>query len=65
LPKIKTHKGAAKRFKKTGTGKYKHKQSHARHILTKKSSSRKRHLRGLKVVEKCQEGLLNKMIPKY
>ncbi len=62
MPKIKTHKGAAKRFKKTGTGKYKHKQSHARHILTKKSTDRKRHLRGLKIVKSCQENLLKQML---
>lgn len=45
MPKIKTVRGAAKRFKKTGTGGFKRKQSHLRHILTKKSTKRKRHLR--------------------
>jgi len=63
MSKLKTHRGAAKRFKKTGTGKYKHKQAHARHILTKKSSKRKRHLRGLKVVEHCHEAAINQMLP--
>ncbi|HXH54683.1 MAG TPA: 50S ribosomal protein L35, partial [Gammaproteobacteria bacterium] len=38
MPKLKTNKGAAKRFKKTGSGGYKHRQSHRNHILTKKSS---------------------------
>ena len=44
MPKMKTNKGAAKRFKKTGSGGFKRKQSHLRHILTKKSSKRKRQL---------------------
>jgi large subunit ribosomal protein L35 len=42
--KLKTHKGAAKRFKITGTGKVVRHQAFARHILTKKSAGRKRHL---------------------
>ncbi|MBI5447485.1 MAG: 50S ribosomal protein L35 [Gammaproteobacteria bacterium] len=45
MPKMKTNRGAAKRFKRTANG-YKHAQSHKRHILTKKSSKRKRQLRG-------------------
>ena len=45
MPKLKTNRGAAKRFKKTATGKFKCSQSHLRHILTKKSTKRKRHLR--------------------
>lgn len=45
MPKLKTHKGAAKRFKKTGTGKILRGQSMKRHILTKKTRSRKRRLR--------------------
>ena len=44
MPKLKTHKGAAKRFRMTGTGKIKRGHSFARHILTKKSSKRKRQL---------------------
>ncbi|HVF56104.1 MAG TPA: 50S ribosomal protein L35 [Pyrinomonadaceae bacterium] len=42
MPKLKTHKGAAKRFRTTATGKIKRGHSHARHILTKKSTKRKR-----------------------
>jgi large subunit ribosomal protein L35 len=42
MPKLKTHKGAAKRFRTTATGKIKRGHSHARHILTKKSAKRKR-----------------------
>ncbi|MES9937470.1 MAG: 50S ribosomal protein L35 [Sedimenticola sp.] len=44
MPKIKTNRGAAKRFKKTASG-FKRGQSHRRHILTKKSTKRKRQLR--------------------
>ncbi len=42
MPKLKTHKGAAKRFRLTATGKIKRGHTHARHILTKKSTKRKR-----------------------
>ena len=44
MPKLKTHKGAAKRFRVTATGKIKRGHSHARHILTKKTNKRKRYL---------------------
>ena len=45
MPKLKTHKGAAKRFKKTGTGKIVRGKATARHILTSKTRKRKRRLR--------------------
>ena len=45
MPKMKTHKGAAKRFKLTGTGKVKRFKAFKSHILTKKTAKRKRHLR--------------------
>ncbi|GIP34444.1 50S ribosomal protein L35 [Paenibacillus sp. J2TS4] len=45
MPKMKTHRGAAKRFSKTGTGKIKRNRAYKRHILESKSPSRKRHLR--------------------
>jgi large subunit ribosomal protein L35 len=44
MPKLKTHKGAAKRFRTTANGKIKRGHSHARHILTKKAAKRKRQL---------------------
>ncbi|MBP1583774.1 MAG: 50S ribosomal protein L35 [Victivallales bacterium] len=44
MPKMKTRKAAAKRFKQTGTGKFMHNRAYGRHILTKKSSKRKRRL---------------------
>ena len=46
MPKLKTHRGAAKRFKKTGTGKFVRASAFKRHILTSKTRSRKRKLRG-------------------
>ena len=46
MPKMKTKKSSAKRFTLTGTGKVKYKKMNLRHILTKKSSKRKMHLRG-------------------
>lgn len=63
MPKLKTHRGAAKRFKKTATGKFKYRQSHKNHILTKKSPKRKRHLRGLAVVDATHENKLIRLLP--
>ncbi len=51
MPKIKTNRAAAKRFKKTGTGKFVFSKSHASHILTKKSRKRKRSLRRKNIVD--------------
>jgi large subunit ribosomal protein L35 len=45
LPKIKTHRGAAKRFKKTGTGKFRARHAYHSHILEEKTAKRKRRLR--------------------
>ena len=50
MPKLKTHSGAAKRFKKTGTGKFKRGQSKMRHILTSKATKTKRQLGGIVLV---------------
>lgn len=60
--KIKTHKSAYKRFKKTKNGNFKHKQSFLRHILTKKTSKRKRQLRHLKCVDNSHKKVLNKSL---
>jgi large subunit ribosomal protein L35 len=62
MPKMKTHKGASKRFKKTGTGKIVRSHSHKRHILTKKSSKRKRRLRKQEVVSASDKGRLEQML---
>jgi large subunit ribosomal protein L35 len=61
--KRKTHRGAAKRFKKTATGKFKRSHAMKRHILTKKNSSRLRDLQGTVVVNKADEAVLRKMLP--
>jgi large subunit ribosomal protein L35 len=63
MPKLKTHKGAAKRFKKTGTGKVVRNKAFRRHILTSKSTSRKRSLRGGVVADKADQAKLLEMIP--
>ena len=60
--KLKTNKSAAKRFKKTGTGGFKHRQSHRNHILTKKSSKRMRHLRHMKVIKHSDEATIRQML---
>jgi large subunit ribosomal protein L35 len=63
MPKMKSNKGAAKRFKKTASGGYKCKQSHLRHILTKKSSKRKRHLRHMSMVAAADVAAIDRMLP--
>ncbi|PCJ18356.1 MAG: 50S ribosomal protein L35 [Gammaproteobacteria bacterium] len=63
MPKVKTHRGAAKRFKKTASG-YKRKQANKNHILTKKTTKRKRHLRGTELVKESDVGLIKKMLRK-
>ena len=61
MPKMKTHRGAAKRFKKTASG-YKRSHSHARHILTKKTTKRKRGLRGTVMVHESDVKAIKQMI---
>jgi large subunit ribosomal protein L35 len=63
MPKLKTHKGAAKRFKKTGTGKIKRHHAFARHILTSKSRSRKRRLGASAIAEPTNSPEINRMLP--
>jgi large subunit ribosomal protein L35 len=63
MPKMKTHRGAAKRVKRTGTGKFKRSQKGMNHILTKKSSKRKRHLRDRVVVSAVDQKRLEKLLP--
>jgi large subunit ribosomal protein L35 len=55
MPKLKTNSSAAKRFKKTASGKYKHRCAFRNHILTKKSSKRKGHLRGMALVHESDQ----------
>jgi large subunit ribosomal protein L35 len=63
MPKLKTHRGAAKRFKKTATGKFMRSKAFKRHILTSKTRSRKRNLRGTFVVSAADQAQLRKMLP--
>lgn len=63
MPKIKTNRGAAKRFARTGSGRIKRRQSFKRHILTKKTPKRKRQLRPGLLVAHADEAAVRQMIP--
>jgi large subunit ribosomal protein L35 len=63
MPKIKTHRGAAKRFKRTATGKFLRASSFKRHILTSKTTKRKRQLSGTTVVSEADAAALRRMLP--
>ena len=63
MPKMKSHRGAAKRFKKTGTGKFKRGKAFGAHILTSKSRKRKRRLKGTTLVSKADQKKLRMMLP--
>ena len=63
MPKIKTNRGAAKRFRKTGTGKVRRNKAFTSHILTKKTTKRKRGLRQATVVAKTDEKNISRLIP--
>ena len=63
MPKMKSHRGAAKRFKRTGTGKISHQKQGKSHILTKKDSKRKRQLRKPALVSNADRRRLEQMLP--
>ncbi len=63
MPKLKTNRGALKRFKRTATGKFKRSQSHLRHILTKKSTKRKRQLRSGALINAADRASVKQMLP--
>lgn len=63
MPKLKTNRGAAKRFKRTATGKFRHRQSFRSHILTKKDSKRKRQLRAMGVIDDNDQKAVERMLP--
>ena len=63
MPKLKTHRGAAKRFKKTASGKFMRSKAFKRHILTSKTTKRKRGLRGTTVVSEQDQKTLERMLP--
>ena len=62
MPKMKTHRGAAKRFKKTGTGKIKRRHGYTSHILEKKSPKRKRNLRKGAIMAKGDAKRIDQLI---
>ena len=63
MPKMKTNRGAAKRFKVTANGKVVYSKSHANHILTKKSRKRKRSLRKPGIIDKNDTAMVKRLIP--
>ena len=63
MPKMKTSKAAAQRFKKTGTGKLKRVKAYKSHILTKKSSKTKRNLRKATITDSTNEKNMKKILP--
>ncbi len=63
MPKLKTNRGAAKRFRKTGGGAFKRAKAYRRHILTKKSTKRKRHLRPGENVHSSDHEAVQRMLP--
>ena len=62
MPKMKTHRGAAKRFKATGKGRLKHKQPYHSHILTSKSAKRKRQLQ-VAFLSEAETKSLRRLLP--
>ena len=63
MPKMKSHRGAAKRFKATGSGRLKHKQPYHSHILTSKSAKRKRQLRQAAYMSQAETKSLQRLLP--
>ncbi|MBF0117232.1 MAG: 50S ribosomal protein L35 [Desulfobacterales bacterium] len=63
MPKIKTNRSAAKRFKKTGTGEYLYSKAYGSHILTKKTTKRKRSLRKNRVIDKTNHREIRLLLP--
>jgi len=64
MPKMKSNRGAAKRFRATGSGRIKRKRAYASHILTKKDTKRKRRLRSSTLVDRAEEKAVRQMLPK-
>lgn len=63
MPKIKTHSGAKKRFRRTGTGKFKFQRVFKRHLLTNRSQKRKRQLRNAGVVPPAHHHQIEALLP--
>ena len=63
MPKMKSKSGAAKRFRVRGSGSIKRSFAYMRHILTKKTTKRKRHLRGMSDIAPADTGHVRAMLP--
>ncbi|MBM9513500.1 50S ribosomal protein L35 [Desulfogranum marinum] len=63
MPKMKTNRGAAKRFRATGSGKIRRSKAFTSHILTKKSTKRKRGLRQSGLIAECDTKAIKRMLP--
>lgn len=63
MPKLKTHRGAAKRFSLTGSGRVKRSKAFASHILTSKTTKRKRNLRKSAILDAADEREIKRLIP--
>ena len=63
MPKIKTNRAAAKRFRKTASGKFKAGHAFKSHILTKKATKRKRELRGINRIRDCDTKRVARLLP--
>ncbi|MFZ5798505.1 MAG: 50S ribosomal protein L35 [Desulfobulbus sp.] len=63
MPKMKTNRGAAKRFKATGSGRFKRSKAFSSHILTKKSTKRKRNLRKSALIAETDQRSVKRMLP--
>jgi large subunit ribosomal protein L35 len=64
VPKIKTHKGAAKRFKRTGSGKIRRRKAYGSHFFIRKSARQKRALRKAGCVDKADQPRIERLLPK-
>ena len=62
MPKLKTHRGAAKRFRRTSEG-FKHRRAYKNHMLTKKTPKQKRQLRGFSAVSNADAAAVKRMLP--
>lgn len=62
MPKMKTHSSAKKRFKVTGTGKITHSRATVRHLMRKKTTKAKRHLRGSVVVDASEHARIERLL---
>jgi len=63
MPKLKSHRGAAKRFKRTASGKFLRSHAFHQHNLTSKTTKRRRHSRGTTVVAEADARLLKRILP--